>query len=384
MKIIVATALALALMLPLSASPYEVRSLSEQQATDYQLDPVFFKKATVVHDMLIATSEGVSDFAHLETAWIFDNIMKNLHHDVAKRIRERRMLCIIAAHNEFTSDIPQFRTDKTGSDLAFYNWRKRGFVRNVDDRMIVFFTEEDVMHYEGGMRLESIAVHEFGNVINSVGLDEEQRAQLSRTYEQAKQKGLYNDGRAALRFRRIKGNQPVSLLEAIVGAFPDRSPDFLKRCLDEGDILVNGVPTNAAIRVTGNDEVLIMFGGEKACYAIRNDDGYFAEGFQNWFDTNRTMDHDHNHIHTRGQLRTYDSAFAAYLENILGNGSWRFTSPRDRAGKAHLAGYDPATAPVIEHSEFIQNAGLDYYDEYWAPYWERLEKKHADATEQSQ
>jgi hypothetical protein len=363
-----------------SAVAHEVGPLSPAQAKEYQLDPAFYKKTTEVQDILIATSERVSDTTHREAAYLFDKVMENIRPDVARRIRERKVLCIIAAHDELTSDIPQFKSEKTGRELAFYNWRQRGFLTNQDGRMIVFFAEEDVMEYEGGMQLESILIHEFGHVIDFAGLDEDQRKRLTATYEKALAKGLWNDGRAAQKFRRVKGDEPVKLLDALIKAFPDKSPELLERCLDGGDILVNGKATNAGVTVTGKDEVLIVFGGEKQCYAAKNRGEYFAEGVQAWFDTNRTMDHDHNHIHTRAQLREYDPDFADLLKDILGDGDWRFASPRERAGQGHLAGYDAEKAPVVVKADFIETAALDYYDEYWSSYWKRLEEKHQVAA----
>ena len=67
--------------------------------------------------------------------------------------------------------------------------------------------------------------------------------------------------------------------------------------------------------------------GLKRCYAWRNRSEYWAEGVQCWYDINRTMDHDHNHIHTREQLKNYDHALAK-IEEVLGNDPWRFISAR--------------------------------------------------------
>lgn len=92
------------------------------------------------------------------------------------------------------------------------------------------------------------------------------------------EKGLWKDGRAAQRFKRVEGDKPVLLLDALVKAFPQQSPELIKKCLDAGDILVNEKPTNSAVQVTGKDEVLIMFGGKKDCYASTNKWEYFAEG----------------------------------------------------------------------------------------------------------
>jgi hypothetical protein len=130
------------------------------------------------------------------------------------------------------------------------------------------------------------------------------------------------------------------------------------------------------VKITGKDEVLIVFGGKKDCYASKNRAEYFAEGVQCWFDTNRTMDHDHNHIHTRAQLKQYDPGMADLLGDFFDDSEWRFVSPRERAGRGHLADYDPAAAPVVIDADFIKVAALDYYDEYWSAFWQRLHEKY--------
>ncbi len=361
---------------PAHASAYEVKSVSEAQSAEYNLDPSFYKKGILIQDILIATSKQVSDHTIREAAYQFDMVMKTIKPNVASRIRQRKVLCVLVAKDELTSDMPQFKSDKTGRELDFYNWRQRGFLTTIEDRSTVLFAEEDVMEYEGGMQIESILIHEFGHVIDEAGLDEGQNRKLAEAYKQAKVSSLWNDGLAALRFRRVKGDEPVSLFDALVKAFPKESADFLKRCLDGGDVLVNGKPTDSAVKVNGKDKVLIVFGGEKECYAGKNQAEYFAEGVQCWFDTNRTMDHDHNHIHTRDQLKAYDPGLAKLCEEVLGNNDWRFVSPRLRAGKDHLLGYDPTKSPAVAKDDFIETAALDYYDEYWANYWQRLRDKY--------
>ena len=361
----------------MAKKPYQVRALTDELAKEYDLNPNFYKKATYVQDILIATSNKVSDYAHLEAAYLYDKIMTSIDKDVAQRIRDRKVLCILVGHNELTSEIPQFGSDKTGKDLDFYNWRSRGFLTKVGDRSVVLFAEEDVLEYEGGMRLESILIHEFGHVVQFAGMNDDQIKKLEDAHNRAKAAGLWNDGRAAQRYRRIKSETAVRLYDALVKSFPDQPAELIKKCLDGGDILVNGKPTNSGVEVTGNDKVLIMFGGPKICYAQRNKAEYWAEVLQCWYNTNRTMDHDHNHIHTREQLRAYDPAAAALCEEVLGNGKWRFVSPRDRAGKKHLKGYNPESAPKVSLLPHIETAAYDYYDNYWKEFWQRLKDKHS-------
>jgi hypothetical protein len=359
-----------------NAAPHKVEALNDELAKEYDLDQSFYAKTTKVQGILIATSKKVPDTTHLEAAYLFDRMMSELKKPIADRIREKDVLCLLVGHDELTSDLPQFKQNKTGKELDFYNWRQRGFLTKIKGRYVVLFAEEDVMEYEGGMQIESILIHEFGHVIHGAGFDDALNLQWTETYKTAMAKGLWNDGQAAQRFRRIEGDQPVSLLSALVKAFPDQPAALLTKCLDGGDILVNGKPTTSTVKVTGKDKVLIVFGGEKKCYASKNRAEYFAEGVQCWYNTNRTMDHDHNHIHTREQLKKYDPGLAKLCSDILGDHEWRFISPRERSGQAHLKDYNPKKSPVVKDLPHIKIAGLDYYDEYWSTYWQRLHQKH--------
>jgi hypothetical protein len=342
----------------------------------YKLDITFYKKCAMVQDILITSSPKVPDVAYEEAAYLFDTVMKGLAPAVAQRIRERKVVCILIGHQELTSELPQFSSDKKGKELDFYNWRNRGFLTTKEGHPTVLFSEEDVLEYEGGMQAESILIHEFGHVIDGAGFDKELKERLTQAYKNAKDKGLWNDGYAAQRFRRVSGKTPVSLYDALVKAFPAQSPELIRKCLDGGDILVNGQPTHSKVEVSGEDKVLIVFGGPKACYATVSRAEYWAEGVQSWYDTNRTMDHDHNHIHTRGQLKAYDPELAKLCGEVLGDSDWRFVPVLERAGTGHLQDYDPKTAPKVAKLDHIDAAAQDYYDEYWKSYWKRLYDKH--------
>ncbi|MFP6872696.1 MAG: hypothetical protein VCA55_04225, partial [Verrucomicrobiales bacterium] len=273
-----------------SSSPAQLQAvepITAAQAGSYRLEPSFFRKGLMVEDIFIATSRQVSDYAILESAHLFEKIMQSIAPEVAERIRKRKVLCILVGHSEFTSNIPQFKTSKTGKELDFYNWRQRGFLRYINGRPVVLFAEEDVLEYPGGMQDESILIHEFGHVIHGAGFDQAQQKRLSEAFGKAKARSVWNDGRAAQRFRRVQSDAPVSLLDALIKSFPDQPRDLLAKCLDAGDILVNSRPANAKVMVNRNDKVLIMFGGRKECYAGKNRSEYWAEGVQYWYDTNR-------------------------------------------------------------------------------------------------
>ena len=356
---------------------YEVKPLTESQAREYKLDTSFYRKATLIQDILIATSAKVSDLAHQETAYQFDMLMRSMKPGIAERIRKKKVLCLLIGHDELTSQLPQFTTNKKGEELDFYNWRQRGFLSHIASRPTVVFAEEDVMEYEGGMQLESILIHEFGHVVHGAGFDEALQKRLTATFANVKKNGIWNDGRAAQRYRRIKSEAPVKLLAALKKSFPNESPKLLRKCLNGGDILVNGKKANSKVMVNKDDKVLIYFGGPKQCYAAKNRAEYWAEIYQCWFNTNRTMDHDHNHIHTRDQLVKYDPIGAKLCEDVLGKPEWLFVSPRKRVGQAHLKNYSYSlNSPKVTDLPHIQKAAYDYYDTYWKEYWQRLYDKH--------
>jgi len=313
--------------------------------------------------------------AHQETAYQFDMLMRSMKPGIAERIRKKKVLCLLIGHDELTSQLPQFTTNKKGEELDFYNWRQRGFLSHIASRPTVVFAEEDVMEYEGGMQLESILIHEFGHVVHGAGFDEALQKRLTATFANVKKNGIWNDGRAAQRYRRIKSEAPVKLLAALKKSFPNESPKLLRKCLNGGDILVNGKKANSKVMVNKDDKVLIYFGGPKQCYAAKNRAEYWAEIYQCWFNTNRTMDHDHNHIHTREQLIEYDPVGAKLCEDVLGKQEWRFVSPRKRVGQAHLKDYRLNLIKVTDLPH-IQKAAYDYYDSYWKEYWQRLYDKH--------
>ena len=357
-------------------APIEVKPLSDERAKEYTLDAAFYKKCALAQNILIATSGKVCDYAHLEAAYLLDLVMTDLKPPIAQRIRDQKVLCIIAGHDELVSDLPEFTSDKKGEELGFYNWRNRGSLTTQHGHPTALFSEEDVLEYEGGQRLESVLIHEFAHVIDKSGFDKELRTRLKDAFKHAKAKGLWNDGYAAQRFERVKSETPVSLFDALVKSFPGESPELLKKCLDGGDILVNGKAAHSKVEVTKADKVLIVFGGPKQCYAGLNPGEYWAASVQCWYDCGRINDHDHNGIHTRAQRKVYDPEMAKLCEDVLGDSDWRFISPRNRAGKGHLKGYDPATAPKVVEPDYIEKAGLDYYDKYWKGYWKRLYDKY--------
>jgi hypothetical protein len=108
-------------------------------------------------------------------------------------------------------------------------------------------------------------------------------------------------------------------------------------------------------------------------YAATNHYEYFAEGVQSWFDNNRENDHDHNHVNTRAELIDYDPALAQFCEEVFGKTQLSYVRPRQRAEKAHLAGYDFDASPTFRWPE-----GLDAWYKRERIQEQEIEKRSRD------
>jgi hypothetical protein len=97
-------------------------------------------------------------------------------------------------------------------------------------------------------------------------------------------------------------------------------------------------------RLKATYEAAMKKGLWKGKYAATNHHEYFAEGVQSWFNDNRVNDHDHNHVHLRSQLISYDPGLAAMCREVFGDTFLKYTKPATRLS-GHLSGYKPAKAP---------------------------------------
>lgn len=102
----------------------------------------------------------------------------------------------------------------------------------------------------------------------------------------------------------------------------------------------------------------------KDTYAGTTPGEYFAEGVQSWFETNRTNDSLHNHVDTREELKEYDPALAALIEEACGDGEWRYRRydlrTQGRAASLRLARfYFDQEFAADQRPRFIRAGDLD-------------------------
>jgi hypothetical protein len=239
-------------------------------------------------------SERVNRYALLEAAYLVDLMLAKRPDVRAAMIRSGSRLCILA-HNEYTTDQPEFvrLADAVPGEFNgisgkdYWDARARGLGGSERDPLCTC-AEENLLGYEGDpYSTECILIHELAHNIHLRGMtnvDPEFDTRLKAVYDAAMAEGLW-----------------------------------------------------------------------AGKYASVNHHEYFAEGVQSWFDNNRENDHDHNHVNTREELLEYDPRLAALCREVFGDTELRYSKPATRL-HGHLAGYDPAKAPRFEWPPRLKEA----------------------------
>lgn len=256
--------------------------------------PAFYTQHLSAGGFPIVASAKVNPYALKEAAFLVDMMLAKRPDVRAAMIRSGARMCIMA-HDEYTTDLPEFARMAEGkvdefpgmSARDFWDARARGLGGSETDPLCTV-AEENVLAYPGDpYEKESILIHEFAHNIHLRGLlnvDPTFDSRLKTTYAAAMKAGLW-----------------------------------------------------------------------KGKYAAVNDREYFAEGVQSWFDDNRVNDHDHNHVHLRSQLIEYDPGLAALCCEVFGDTELKYSKPTTRLS-GHMAGYDPAQAPTFAWPERLHDA----------------------------
>ena len=247
--------------------------------------PKFYTQSTSANGFPIVASQNVSPYALKEAAYLIDLMLAKRPDVRAAMTKGGARLCIIA-HNEFTTDLPEFahlgegeapdRNLKRFSGKDFWDARARGTGGSETDPYCSC-GEENLLGYAGDpYSTENILIHELAHNIH------------------------------------LRGLQNVD------PTFDGRLKEAYRKAMDAG-----------------------LWKGK---YASVNHHEYFAEGVQSWFDNNRENDHDHNHVNTRAELIEYDPRLADLCREVFGETELKYTKPITRL-KDHLQGYDPSKAP---------------------------------------
>lgn len=256
--------------------------------------PACYTQRTSAGGFPIVATAKVNPYALKEVAHLL-GLMLAHRPDVRQAMTDSGARMIIMAHDEYTTDLPEFArladTPVKGyENLAaktYWDVRARGLGGSRTDPFCSC-AEENVLAFPGDpYEKECIVIHEFAHSIHlrgMVNVDPTFDTRLKAAYDAAMKAGLW-----------------------------------------------------------------------RGKYASVNHHEYWAEGVQSWFDDNRVNDHDHNHVHLRTQLIEYDQGLAALCREVFGETELHYTKPTTRL-TGHMAGYDPSKAPAFAWPEPMQAA----------------------------
>ncbi|MCE9556579.1 MAG: hypothetical protein K8T91_24785 [Planctomycetes bacterium] len=163
---------------------------------ELKLDP-FYKKYTSAGGYPIVASQRVSDYALKEAAyWV--NVMLAERPDVRQAMIASGSRMIVMAHDEFSTDIPEYAHLKPKD---YWDARARGMGGSATDP-VCSVAEENVLAYAGDpYAAESIFIHEFAHNIHLrgvVNIDKTFDERLQQAYQAAMAAGLWKGKYAAV------------------------------------------------------------------------------------------------------------------------------------------------------------------------------------------
>lgn len=256
--------------------------------------PSFYTQRVSAGGFPIVASAQVNPYALKEAAFIFD-LMLAKRPDVRRAmVQSGARLCILA-HNEFTTDQPEWTSLANVPATDFPDLRAKDYrdartrgLGGTETDPFCSCAEENVLGYPGDpYSTECILIHEIAHNIHLRGM-----ANVDPTFD---------------------------------------------------------------VRVRAAYAAAMKAGLWKGKYASVNRREYFAEGVQSWFDNNRENDHEHNHVNTRAELVAYDPGLAALCREVFGDTDFKYTKPTTRL-TGHMVGYDPAQAPTFVWPERLAKA----------------------------
>ena len=152
--------------------------------------PTFYKKYTTANGYPIVASQTVNDYALKEAAYIVDMMLAKRPDVREAMIKSGSRLCIIA-HNEFTTDLPEWAS-MTPKD--FWDARARGTGGSEDDPFCSC-GEENLLAFPGDpYSTENILIHELAHNIHlrgMVNLDPTFDSRVQASYDSAMKAGLW-------------------------------------------------------------------------------------------------------------------------------------------------------------------------------------------------
>ncbi len=206
---------------------------------EMKLSP-FYAKYVNANGYPVVASSKVDDYALKEAAYLI-NMMLAKRPDVKQAMIESGSRMIVMAHNEFTSDLPEYSKLRPKD---YWDARARGLGGSKDEP-VCSCAEENVLAFEGDpYSTENILIHEFAHNIHLRGMVNVDRTfdiRLEATYDKAMSDGLWKGKYASV-------NHAEYFAEGVQSWFDNnRQPDHDHNHVDTREELKEYDPGLAAI-----------------------------------------------------------------------------------------------------------------------------------------
>lgn len=159
--------------------------------------PEFYQKYVDAHGYPIISSAKVNDYALKESAFLVD-MMLSQRPDVREAMVAGGSRLIVMAHDEFTTDIPEYANL---SPKDYWDARARGLGGSREEA-VCSCAEENVLAFQGDpYEQENILIHEFAHNMHLRGMirvDPTFDDRLKQTYERAMAQGLWKSKYASV------------------------------------------------------------------------------------------------------------------------------------------------------------------------------------------
>ncbi len=174
---------------------YRVSAPPKSVVDTFNLDS-FYRKYLDVRGFPVISSEEVSDYALKEAAYLIRRMLHD-RSDLIDAMVKHRIRFVVMAHNEYTTDIPEY---ETLSPADHWDRRARG-LGATRSRPAVSCGEENLLEYPGDpYASENILIHEFAHTVHQFGVNTVRpsfQSKLKTTYKQAMKQGLWEGTYAA-------------------------------------------------------------------------------------------------------------------------------------------------------------------------------------------
>ena len=154
--------------------------------------PTFYSKYIEADGIAILSSQKVCDRS-LQLAYVIVSHMLAKRPDIRQRLSDLKARAVICSADEKQTDLPEFKqlAGKYANAAHTRTYDSSCGATGFKDNPVSASSEANLLGSLEPIKGRSIFIHEFGHLIQNVGLDQETRKRINELYEQARAAHLF-------------------------------------------------------------------------------------------------------------------------------------------------------------------------------------------------